>query len=228
MKTNQIMTSTDRVLFGITIRQNTKEEFLSVTDLQKAYEKGKGINGWTGQTTNQILLREETAKKCYGVLFESNIIKCTIEEFMEKVNETSLISVLKELKVYKVTGRGGTREIMAHPYIWMSIAFELNYTIYGKVMKWLTDTLIFDRIEAGDKFKPMNSAICRLLPKPNYPTYAREINMRVFGEHISGMRNKASAKQLRLISEIENTVTKAIEHGWVKTEEDILKLIRTY
>jgi hypothetical protein len=74
----------------------------------------------------------------------------------------------------------------------------------------------------------MNGAISRLLLKPDYPSYAREINMRVFGEHITGMRNLASAKELRLISEIENTVTKAIEHEWVKTEEDILKLIRTY
>lgn len=228
MKTNQILSSADRELFGITIRQNTKEEFLSVTDLQKAYERGKAINGWTGQTYNQLLLTEEPAKKCYGVLFEAHLINCDISQFMERVRETSLISVLKELKVYKVTGRGTNKQVMAHPYIWMTIAMELNYVIYGKVVTWLADTLIFDRIEAGDKFKPMNAAICKLLPKPNYPLYAREINMRVFGEHIHGMRNKARAKELRLIGEIENTVTKAIEHGWVKTEEDILKLIRTY
>jgi hypothetical protein len=83
-------------------------------------------------------------------------------------------------------------------------------------------------MDAGDKFKPMNGAIARLLLKPDYPIYAKEINKRVFGEHITGMRNLASAKELRLISEIENTVTKAIEHGWVETEEAILKLIRTY
>jgi hypothetical protein len=42
------------------------------------------------------------------------------------------------------------------------------------------------------------------------------------------MRNLASAKELRLISEIENTVTKALEHRWVNTEEEILNLIKTY
>jgi hypothetical protein len=105
---------------------------------------------------------------------------------------------------------------------------ELNPMLYAKVIIWLTDTLIFDRMDAGDKFKPMNGAINRILEKPDYPKYAKEINTRVFGEHKTGMRNLASAKELRLVSEIENTVTKAIEHGWVKTEEDILKLIRTY
>jgi hypothetical protein len=83
-------------------------------------------------------------------------------------------------------------------------------------------------MEAGDKFKPMNGAISRLLEKPDYPKYAREINFRVFGEHVQGMRNLASAKELRLISEIENTVTKALEHRWVNTEEEILNLIKTY
>ena len=42
MKTDVILSSTDRELFGITIRQNTKEQFLSVTDLQNAYEKHVG------------------------------------------------------------------------------------------------------------------------------------------------------------------------------------------
>jgi hypothetical protein len=228
MKTNIMLESGDRELFGITIRQNTKEEFLSVTDLQKAYEKGKVINGWTGQTVNQLLLTEGVAEKCYGVLFEAYLINCDFSQFIENVRNTSLITVLKELKVYKVTGRGINKQVMAHPYIWMTIAMELNYVIYGKVVKWLADTLIFDRLDAGDKFKPMNSAISRLLEKPDYPKYATEINLRVFGEHKTGMRNKARAKELRLISEIENTVTKAIEHGWVKSEDDILKLIRTY
>jgi hypothetical protein len=228
MKSNVMIASTDRELFGTTIRQNTKEEFLSVTDLQKAYEKGKVINGWNGQSVNQLLQNEGPAEKCYGVLLEANLINCDFSHFMEMVRNTSLVAVLKELKVYKVTGRSENKQVMAHPYIWMTIAMELNYIIYGKVVKWLADTLIFDRIEAGDKFKPMNSALCRLLEKPDYRKYATEINLRVFGEHMTGMRNKASAKELRLISEIENTVTKAIEHRWVNTEEEILNLIKTY
>jgi hypothetical protein len=228
MKSNIILKSTDRNLFGITIRQNTKEEFLSVTDLQKAYEKGKWMYGWTGQTINQLMLTDELSKKCYGVLLECNLIKCDMSQFMEMVKRESLISVLKGLGVYKATGRGENKQVMAHPYIWMSIAIELNYILYGKVIKWLTDTLIFDRIEAGNEFKPMNSAISTILISPNYPLYAKEINKKVFGEHISGMRNLASAKELRKIADIEKMIIKAIENKWLNTENEIIKFIQEF
>jgi hypothetical protein len=228
MKSNIILQSTDRDLFGITIRQNTKEQFLSVTDLQKAYEKGKWMYGWTGQTINQLLLTDELAKKCYGVLLECDLIKCDMSKFMEMVHENSLISVLKGLGVYKVTGRGENKQVMAHPYIWMSIAIELNYVLYGKVIKWVTDTLIFDRIEAGNEYKPMNSAINTIVSKPNYPLFAKEINKKVFGSHITGMRNLASSKELRQIADIEKMIIKAIENKWIQNEESIISFIQNY
>jgi hypothetical protein len=225
------MKSGDRILLGVTIRQQTKDLFMSVTDLQEAYEKNKLSMGWTGQTTNQLMFTISLVEKCYGVLSESNLTKLSIQEFKQKVAETSLVHVLKDHAVYKTTGKGSNRNTMAHPYIWATIAMELNYMLHGKVVKWFTDELIFNRIEAGDKFKPMNAAICKLIGrhnKPDYPTYAREINIRVFGQHVYGARNSANSKQLKLISEIENTVTKAIEHEWIKTHDDLIKLIRTY
>ena len=228
MKTNVTMKSQDREVFGITVRQETKNGFMSVTDLQQAYEKARWIHGWSERRINHILSLDSAQEKVYHLLKERNLIKAEMSAFTELVNSHGVVDVLKGLGVWKTTGRGSNRNVVCDPYIWTLLAMELNPMLYAKVIIWLTDSLIFDRMDAGDKFKPMNSAICKLLPKPDYPTYAKEINMRVFGEHITGMRNLASAKELRLISEIENTVTKAIEHGWVKTEPDILKLIRTY
>jgi len=228
MKTNQVMKSSDRVVFGITVRQETKNGFMSVTDLQQAYEKARWMHGWGERHINTILQVENTRLKVYHLLHERGLIKVGIPTFTELVGNQGIVNYLKNLGVWKTTGRGTNRNVVCDPYIWTLLAMELNPMLYAKVIIWLTDSLIFDRMDAGDKFKPMNGAISRLLPKPDYPTYAREINLRVFGEHITGMRNLASAKELRLISEIENTVTKAIEHEWVKTEEEILKLIRTY
>lgn len=229
MKTNVILSSTDRELFGVTIRQNTKEQFLSVTDLQHAFEKGKWQYGWTGQTINQLMLTDELAKKCYGVLLECDFIKCDMSKFMGMVNNNGLITVLKGLDVYKTTGRGSNKQVMAHPYIWMSIAIELNYVLYGKVIKWLTDSLVFDRIEAGNEYMPMNSAIKKVLgSSADYPKYARLINTRVFGQHQTGMRNLASAKDLRKIADIEKFIINAIEQGWLKTDNDITNSIVNY
>jgi len=228
MKTNIVLESSDRELFGIVIRQNTKEEFLSVTDLQKAYEKGKWMYGWTGQTVNQLLMTDEVAKKCFGVLSECDLIKCDFLKFMEMVKNESLVNVLKGLGLYKVTGRGENKQVMAHPYIWFTIAIELNYVLYGKTIKWLADTLIFDRVDAGSEYLPMNKAIKSIIDNPDYSKYAITINNRVFGQHQTGMRNKANSKELRKIADIEKFIINAIEQNWIKTESQIINAIQNY
>ena len=212
MITNVTLESKDREVFGIKVRQETKNGFMSVTDLQQAYEKARWMNGWSEKRINDILSNIETKERVYHLLFERGFINTGIPAFTELVDNQGLVNTMKNLGVWKTTGRGENRNVVCDKYIWTLLAMELNPMLYAKVIIWLTDSLIFDRMDAGDKFKPMNGAINRVVEKPDYPKYAKEINMRVFGEHITGMRNLASAKELRLISEIENTVTKALEH----------------
>jgi hypothetical protein len=228
MKTNVTLQSADREIFGIKVRQETKNQFMSITDLQQAYEKARWIHGWSERRVNDILQYESTQHKVYYILKKTNLINVCIRTFTELVESQGITNVLKNLGVWKTTGRGENRTVMCDKYVWTVIAMELNPMLYAEVVVWLTDTLIFDRMDAGSKFLPMNSAISRNIESPNYPKYAREINIKVFGEHLTGMRNLASAKELRLISDIENTVTKALQHKWVKTEEEILNLIKTY
>lgn len=228
MKTNVTLKSSDRELFGITIRQNTKGQFLSVSDLQKAYDKAKWMHGWTGQTVNQVMQTDGFVKKCFGVLLEAGVIKVDISTFMKMCEKEGITKVLKGLDVYKTTGRGSDKTIMANPYVWMTIALELNYILYGKVIVWLTDSLIFDRVEAGSEYLPMNAAIKSLVAKPDYPSFAKAINIRVFGEHQTGMRNIASSKELRKIADIEKFVINAIDQKWLKSESDVIKAIKNY
>ena len=55
MKTNIVMKSADRNLFGIIIKQNTKNgQSLSVTDLMKAYEKARMQYGWSDKRLSDI------------------------------------------------------------------------------------------------------------------------------------------------------------------------------
>ena len=117
---------------------------------------------------------------------------------------------------------------MADPYVWVLLAMELNPMLYAKVIIWLTDTLIFNRIEAGSEYLPMNAAIKKCIGNPDYTKFAKAINVAVFGKHMTGMRNLASAKELRKITEIEKFVINAIERGWLKKEEQILEAIKTY
>lgn len=228
MKSNVILKSTDRNLFGVTIRQNTKEQFLSITDLQKAYETARWQHGWSDRRVNDILSGIDVKLRIYYLLKERDIIKAEIPVFMEMVENEGITKVLKGLGLWVTTGRGENKQVMSDPYLWMLLALELNPMIYAKVVIWLADTLILDRLEAGSEFKPMNMMIASILKAPNYPIYAKEINKRVFGKHISGMRNLASAKELRKIADIEKMITKAIDNKWINTEIEIIKFIQEF
>lgn len=225
MKQNVVLSSSDRELFGITIRQNTKESFLSVTDLQKAYEKARWVNGWSERRINDILNYEITRIRIYHLLNERNLINVSQDVFMDMAQREGITKILKGLDLYKTTGRGVNKTVMSDPYIWVLLAMELNPMLYAKVIIWLTDSLIFDRIEAGSEYLPMNSKIKEIVNKPDYPKYAKLINIKVFGEHKTGMRNLASSKELRSIADVEKTIITAIDNKWIKNENDLLKFL---
>ena len=228
MKTNVILKSSDRVLFGITVRQNTKDQMLSVTDLQSAYEVARWKHGWAERRIDSVTQTTSFKERAYYVLKERDFIKTSFVGFMEMVDKEGISKVLKKLKVWKTTGRGVNKMVVCNSSIWVLLAMELNPMVYAKVVIWLEDSLIFDRIEAGDKFKPMNSAIATIISKPNFPLFAKEINIKVFGNHQRGMRDLASAQELRKIADVEKFVTNAISMGVAKEQNHILTIINKY
>jgi hypothetical protein len=227
MKSNVILQSTDRVLFGVTIKQGTKDTFISVSDLQKAYEVARWQYGWSDRKISDIMQTDIFKERVFYILENQGIIKTTIMGFMQMVEKEGITKVLKGLGVYKTTGARDTKTTYANPYIWILLAMELNPMIYAKVIVWLTDSLIFDRIDAGSEYLPMNAAIKSIVVNPNYPEYAKLINKKVFGQHISGMRNLASAKELKAVAEVEKDIIKAIKNEWIKTEADLLKYLKS-
>jgi hypothetical protein len=226
MKTNVVLQSKDRELFGITIKQETKTGFLSVSELQKAYEKARWQYGWSEINIASLMQSKKMIERLFYILKEKDFIKVEISIFIEMCEKEGITKVLKGLGVWKTTGKGNTRVVMCDPYIWISIALELNPIIYAKVIGFITDSLIFDRIEAGSEFKPMNTAIKSIVQNPEYPKYAIAINKKVFGTHLSGMRNLATAQELKKITKIEQFVTNAIDMGMIRNDEQILKTIQ--
>ena len=228
MKTNVILKSSDRNLFGITIKQNTAKQFLSVTDLQRSYDLARWQHGWTERGVNTIMQTHQFRERCYYVLKERDIIKVGINAFMEMAMNEGIVKVLKGLGMWSTTGRGTDKAVYCDPFVWMLLAMEFNPMIYAKVIIWLTDSLVMDMVEAGSEYLPMNTAIKSVIHSPDYAKYAKAINTRVFGHHQSGMRNIASAKELRKITSIEMFITNAIEQGWLKTEAQIINAINNY
>lgn len=226
MKTSVILNSSDRELFGVVIRQDTKEHFLSVSDLQKAYEVARWQYAWSERDVKNVMQTQDFKERVFYILENQSLIKVNIVAFMEMVEKEGITKVLKKLGVYKTTGARSSKQVMANPYIWVLLAMEMNPMIYAKVVVWLTDSLIFNRIEAGDGYMPMNKAISSIIENPNYSQIAMLINKKVFGQHIAGMRNLASSKELRKISDIENQIINAIEMNWIKNEEDLYNFLK--
>lgn len=228
MKSSIILSSSDRELFGITIKQKIENQFLSVSDLQKAYEVARWENGWSERRIESVMQTQDFKERVYYILEQQGFVKTTILAFMEMVENDGIVKTLKELGVWKTTGKGSEKAVFCNPYIWVLLAMELNPMIYGKVIIWLTDNLIFNRIEAGGEYLPMNQAIKSVIENPDYVKYAMAINERVFGQHITGMRQLASAKELRKITDIELFIKNAIGNSWIKTENEIIEAIKNY
>lgn len=228
MKTNVTLKSSDRELFGIKIRQDTKNEFLSVTDLQQAYELARWEHGWSERRIEFVTRSIDFRERLYYVLENQGFINTTINAFIQLLENQGFTKAMKELGVWKTTGARGTNQVMCNPYIWVLIALEMNPMIYAKVIVWLTDTLIFNRIEAGTEYLPMNEAISTIVTNPEYYKFATLINIKVFGKHLTGMRNLASAKELRKIADLEKYIVQAINAGFLKNESDIVKAIEMY
>lgn len=228
MESNIIMKSKDRELFGIVIKQETKTGFLSVSELQKAYEIARWQYGWSERNVKNIMQTDDFKERVFYLLQNQGYIKVSILTFMEMVENEGIAKVLKGLGVYKTTGARQSKVTFANPYIWILLAMELNPMIYAAVVTWLTDTLIFDRIEAGDEFRPMNNAIKKIIPNPDYKKYAIAINQRVFGKHLTGMRNLASAQELRKITKIEQFISQGINMNMIKDESQTMYAIGNF
>lgn len=228
MKTNVIMKSSDRNLFGITVEQETATCFMSLTDLFNAYEIARAEHGWSAKRSVEVLRSTTATERIYYLLKEHRGYNESLDTFKKVVEEVGIATFLKSLNVYKTKGSGANRKVYCDPYIWVLIALELNPMVYAKVVGWLTDSLIMDRVEAGDKFKPMNDAINKIIKEPLYYKYAIAINEKVFGKHYTGIRNFATKDQLKQIGKIEEYVVNIINDGFVKTESEIIRSINNF
>ena len=229
MKTNVTMESkVSRELYGVVIRQETKDSFLSLTDLQEAYVHARVENGWRDKRVSDILNYHENVERIFYLLQEQNLLgdKNDLTRFYAEFEEKGMAKLLKELRVYKTTGRGANKQSSCNPYIWVLVAMELNPQLYAKVVMWLTDKLITNRIEACELNKDLRSAMAQYIPNPDYPLMNKTLNIKAFGYHEPGMRNKESTEKLHQLNMLEETMAYCIKKGFYKTNEEVIEAIK--
>lgn len=233
MKTNVIMESTkDRNLYGVIIRQSTSDYMLSLTDLQEAYTRARVINDWSDRGKYQdIINQKENAERIYFLLKKQELINSEFSEFMEDVETIGMVKILKNCKAYKTTGRGDNKQTSCNPYVWMLVAMELSPALYAEVVMWASDTLILNRIEAGNFYKELSAAIYKLqnaTEKIDYKKLAEALNKKIFGKHEAGIRNKGSKEELEKLYILEANMAFGINKGFYKTQDEVLKAINEY
>lgn len=225
MKTNIILNSPDRELFGVVIRQQTKSGFLNLSDLQEAYLRARVLNGWSDKRVDHILSFDDNMERIYFLLKERGILMdVCLTTFIENAKKEGFIRYLKKLNVYQAKGARKNRTTWCDPYIWVLVAMELNPMLYAKVVIYLTDKLIINRIEAGNFYKGLTQAITKF-QNVDYVKLAKALNYKVFGRHETGIRNLATKEELKKLYELESKIAFAVDMGYITNFEDCLKAI---
>ena len=224
MKTNIILKSEDRELFGAIIRQETKTGFLNLSDLQDVYSENRLKHGLGAEKRIDLILtmKQENKERVYYVLKETNTITVSFLTFMEDIeNEGGFFKYLKKIGQYKTTGARQTKTSWINPYLWILCALELSPQFYAKTVTWLTDKLILNRIEAGNMYNGLTQAVSKF-DKVDYVKLAKALNWIVFDKHETGIRNTANQAQLKKLEQLERQMAFSIDMGYIKSFQQLI------
>lgn len=152
MKTEVIM---KRKLFGVEIKQKSKSEFLSATDLVRAGNKWRKLNGLIDFNLSQWLSKEST------------------KEFVSALT-------LKNGNNPIIKGRGRNSNTWVHPFLFIDIALAISPQLKIETYEWLYDYLLYYRNSSGDSFKKMSGALYNKYPnKREFPTFIKEVSNKI-------------------------------------------------
>jgi hypothetical protein len=215
----------DRNLFDTIIRQETKTGFLNLSDLQHCFDNLKFKKGWTNKNIHELISRPEQVERIFYILKKQGVITLDLSKFMEHTDDKGIATTLKSFGQYRTTGARQTKTTWVNPYIWILIALELSPEFYANSVIWLTDTLILNRIEAGNFYKDLSRSISNF-SKPDYIGIAKALNYCIFKRHEPGIRNLASSKELKELEDLEKKMSFAIDMGYITSQEMLLNELR--
>lgn len=122
-----------RELFGQVIRQKSKSEFFCATDLVKAGNRWRAVNGMAPFDFHQW--RNSVSTKDFIAELETQFGKVII------------------------SGSGRGNPTWVHPFLFIDLALAINPKLKVEVYQWLYDCLLRYRNESGDSFKKMTGAL---------------------------------------------------------------------
>lgn len=140
MKSNVTLRSKDRDLFGITIRQNTKDSMLSISDLQKAYDKARFMHGCRDRRINDITNSAGFKMFSYIYLKEKNIITNSFIEYNAEIKNIGVVKMLKRLKVWNTIGKAENRHVSCVDVLWKYLYINMFLDYHSiNTPQWVRD-----------------------------------------------------------------------------------------
>lgn len=115
----------NRVLFDVVINSHPETAFLSLTDLQKTYEKAKDVYGWGQKNLTSIAQAMSFKKTIYDVLSVHNLIDTDLNSFYTEVEKMGMLKYLKRLGLYKTYGARKTRVVYCKDWLWKLFYYNL-------------------------------------------------------------------------------------------------------
>lgn len=212
------------------VRQRIDNEMLCLTDLSRMYDSVRVENGWSEKKLAKFFNNDSNQEYVIEILeLQGVFIKCKKLHFIEQVKNQGLIKALTSIGQYKGTGRGDNKAVYCNPYIFVAVAQWLNPRFRAAVTIWVADQLILNRIEAGSKYnlmcKSINDKIIPTLSEKGkrfiYSSFAKELNIKIFGRHEGNLRQIASKEQLMALSTLEAQVSALIDVGYIKNVQDL-------
>lgn len=216
MKTNQNLI---RKMGDFEVVQRTKDGMFNGTLLLKQWNSVEG----NADLRIEKFLNQAKTKQFIDELVRN--IQCDNQPIPEN-------QVIKRSNARTTSnGKRIAGEVWMHPYIFIDFAMWLNPAFKVKVLKFVYDELIKYRNEAGDAYREMSVAIGSIVSKTFMPQAmsktAKAINVIVYGEHESEIRNKqASEEKARELMDLEKKITMLINDGYIKSFEGLMNQLR--
>jgi len=132
---------------------------LNISDLEEISTKRNAINGYSIKRLTELISRKDNVERIFYILRKQDIINSDLTEFIEQVETKGITTTIKSVGAWKTTGARHTKTSWANPYVWMLLALEMSPEIYGEAAIWLGDSLIMNRIEAGNMYRGLTSSV---------------------------------------------------------------------
>lgn len=180
MKTNVVMKRP--FMSNQVVSQRSDNEFLSLTDLERAGNKQRAIEGLPVFRTQEYLRTKQT------------------KEFIKELES--------RYNVVKMSTRGRSAHVWAHPLLFIDMALSMSPKMKVEAYDWMKDNLIKYRNDSGDSYKNMCGAIItRLSNKSNFRQYVKKVAIIIRIACKVKSWETATEDQLKLRDRIQDVIT---------------------